>query len=64
MSNMDCCSGGSIFPFHARLDSISTDMGSSIGGGKYKYHFILADGSEGTTAKGGHKLFRTLIGDL
>jgi hypothetical protein len=56
------CSGGSIFPFHARLDSISTDMG--VSGGKYKYHFILADGSEGTTAKGGHKLFRTLIGDL
>ena len=52
-------SGGNIFPFHARLDNIDEDMGR-----KYMYHFILADGSDGTTAKSCYKLFRALAGDI
>lgn len=55
------CSGGGIFPFHARLDSISTEYGN-----EYLYHFILGDGTKQgdsqTTAKGGHKLFNALMG--
>jgi hypothetical protein len=55
------CSGGGIFPFHARLDSISTEYGN-----EYLYHFILGDGTKQgdsqTTAKSGHKLFSALMG--
>lgn len=52
------CSGGSHFPFTARIDSVDDSMGT-----RYLCHLLLADGSDGTTAKTASNLFKAFINE-